>query len=76
VTPSVTRKRAFGDKVILASERKGLMRCEFCNQALPDSLPDNIALLSHVAARQDCNEQFGYLLENLRASWTPAMSGG
>ena len=52
------------------------MQCEFCASDLPDTDPENLALLQHIAQRQDCNEQFGYLLENLDASWTRNMSGG
>lgn len=52
------------------------MRCDFCDSKLPDVEPANLALLRHVGERKDCNEQFGYLLENLNTSWTKAMSGG
>lgn len=52
------------------------MNCEFCESQLPDVEPENVALLVHVQERSDCNEKFGYLLENLRSSWTPNMSGG
>lgn len=52
------------------------MDCEFCHSELPEVEPENLALLQHVQESQDCNEQFGYLIENLNASWTPAMSGG
>lgn len=52
------------------------MRCEFCDENLPNLEPENLALLQHVQERQDCNEQFGYLLENINGSWTKAMSGG
>ena len=52
------------------------MHCEFCDEALPDVEPENLALLEHVREREDCNEQFGYMLENLDSSWTKNMSGG
>jgi hypothetical protein len=52
------------------------MECEFCAAKLPETDPENLALLEHLTQRQDCNEQFGYLIENLNVSWTPAMSGG
>lgn len=52
------------------------MHCEFCASSLPDTDPENLALLRHIGERQDCNEQYGYLIENLNASWTPNMSGG
>ena len=52
------------------------MHCEFCDAALPDVEPENLALLMHVARTPACNEQFGYMIENLDASWTRAMSGG
>lgn len=52
------------------------MHCEFCTAPLPASEPENLALLRHVSERTDCREQFDFLLENLRSSWTPSMSGG
>ncbi|GEM_PF-5101471 len=52
------------------------MQCEFCDSELPDVEPENVALLEHVQESEPCHEQLGYLLENLHASWTPAMSGG
>jgi len=52
------------------------MQCEFCASTLPETDPENLALLQHLAKQQACNEQFGYLLENLNTSWTRAMSGG
>lgn len=52
------------------------MHCEFCEASLPDVEPENLALLQHVSESEACNEQFGYLLENLDRSWTKAMSGG
>jgi hypothetical protein len=52
------------------------MDCEFCNETLPQVEPENMALLLHVQESEPCNEQFEYLLENLRSSWTPNMSGG
>lgn len=52
------------------------MNCEFCTSALPETNPENLALLEHIVQSQRCNEQYGYLLENLDASWTRNMSGG
>jgi len=52
------------------------MQCEFCDAKLPEVEPDNLALLTHVAKRPECREQLGFLLENVNASWTRAMSGG
>lgn len=52
------------------------MQCEFCDARLPEVEPPNLALLAHVAKTPECRERFGFLLENLNASWTPAMSGG
>ncbi|MEA3201958.1 MAG: hypothetical protein QOE90_3386 [Thermoplasmata archaeon] len=52
------------------------MDCEFCHSELPDVEPENLALLEHVQASEACNEQFGYLIENLNTSWTASMSGG
>ena len=52
------------------------MRCEFCDEALTTSEPENLALLEHVRAKKDCNLQYGFLLSNLRTSWTRNMSGG
>lgn len=52
------------------------MRCDFCASTLPETDPENLALLDHVAQREDCHEQYGYLIENLNASWTRNMSGG
>ncbi|HUR70039.1 MAG TPA: hypothetical protein VM370_12400 [Candidatus Thermoplasmatota archaeon] len=52
------------------------MNCEFCASELPETHPANLALLDHMVLSQPCNEQYGYLLDNLRASWTRNMSGG
>ena len=52
------------------------MHCEFCDQTLSDAEPENLALLRHVGERRACGEQYRFLLENLRSSWTLAMSGG
>lgn len=52
------------------------MECEFCLGELPREEPENVALLQHVQASQTCQEQYGYLLDNLRSSWTASMSGG
>lgn len=52
------------------------MQCEFCDSSLPETDPANLALLQHIQQRQECNEQYGYLIENLNTSWTPNMSGG
>lgn len=50
--------------------------CEFCAGALEDSEPANLGLLRHLDAREGCREQFEHLLDNIRTSWTPSMSGG
>lgn len=52
------------------------MQCEFCESTLPAEEPANLALLLHVRDSEPCGQQFNYLLENLRASWTRNMSGG
>jgi hypothetical protein len=52
------------------------MHCEFCNKALPDADPENIALLNHVARSEPCAEGYDHLLQNLNTSWTLNMSGG
>lgn len=52
------------------------MHCEFCERPIAPGEAENVGLLRHVKESRACGEQFGYLLENLRASWTPAMSGG
>lgn len=52
------------------------MRCDFCSTKLPDAEPANVALLRHVALAPACDKQFHFMIENLNASWTPAMSGG
>lgn len=52
------------------------MHCEFCNSKLSVAEPENVALLQHVRERKDCNDQFGFMLDNLRSSWTRNMSGG
>lgn len=52
------------------------MLCEFCDEQLPTVEPENIALLAHVRAKAYCGEQFDFMIENLNASWTDAMSGG
>lgn len=52
------------------------MRCDFCAGPLGDSEPANLALLAHLRQNGACNEQYGYLLDNLRTSWTRHMSGG
>lgn len=52
------------------------MNCEFCDETLAREEPENVALLTHVKDNADCQEQYGYLLENLRSSWTVNMSGG
>jgi hypothetical protein len=76
VTPRVTRSRPEDDTLILPGAGIGRMRCEFCARALPENEPDNLALLRHVREAPACGQQFRFLLENLRTSWTPAMSGG
>lgn len=52
------------------------MRCEFCDASLPATLPENLALLEHVRKSDGCQQGFDFMLENLRGSWTKAMSGG
>lgn len=52
------------------------MRCEFCNSSLPAVEPENVALLRHVRESRACDQQFQFMLENLRSSWTRNMSGG
>jgi len=52
------------------------MDCEFCAAALPTNEPENIALLDHVRHNAPCEEQYSYMLDNLRDSWTVNMSGG
>lgn len=56
----------------------GLMihECEFCETTLTPEEPANVALFAHLKNSPDCNEQFGYLIENIQTSWTPSMSGG
>lgn len=51
------------------------MHCEFCESSLPVAEPANVALLAHVQESRACREQFGYMIENLNASWTRSMSG-
>lgn len=52
------------------------VECEFCDSPLALEEPENVALLAHLKTSPDCNEQFGYMIENVHASWTPSMSGG
>lgn len=53
------------------------MHCEFCETPLPSAdQPENLVLLGHVRDSAECGRQYGFLLENLRASWTANMSGG
>lgn len=52
------------------------MHCEFCDTTIKSDQPENVALLQHVAANDTCGQQYDYLLQNLRSSWTPNMSGG
>lgn len=59
-----------------AWERLPSMRCEFCERQIAPGEAENVVLLRHVNESAACGEQFRYLLENLRVSWTPAMSGG
>ena len=61
---------------MLGAKPHPVMHCEFCDASLPEVEPENLALLTHVAKAPACNEQFGYMIENLDASWTRAMSGG
>ena len=50
--------------------------CEFCESPLVAEVPENVALLDHIRGSPECNEQYAYMLDNLRASWTVSMSGG
>ena len=76
VTRRVTRQPPAGATLILGPLPPSVMHCEFCDSELPDAEPENLALLEHVVESQPCNEQLGYLIENLGVSWTPNMSGG
>lgn len=51
-------------------------RCEFCTTDIGERLPENLALLTHVERSASCRQQYELALENVRASWTFAMSGG
>ncbi|HVL48804.1 MAG TPA: hypothetical protein VM889_09630 [Candidatus Thermoplasmatota archaeon] len=50
--------------------------CEFCDERIQTSEPENLALFHHLEDRPACDEQYAYMLSNLRASWTVNMSGG
>lgn len=76
MTRRVTRQAPTHDKVILPARRLHPMDCEFCQERLPSVEPENVALLEHVRLSRACRDQFGFLLENLRTSWTRNMSGG
>ena len=52
------------------------MNCEFCAKPLSEAEHENLALLAHLRRNEACEKQFEFLIENLRASWTRAMSGG
>jgi hypothetical protein len=52
------------------------MECEFCATTLPETEPENLALLRHLQRSDACEQQFEYLIENLNTSWTRNMSGG
>ena len=52
------------------------IHCDFCETALPNEEPANLALIAHIQENQECNEQFNFMLDNLRSSWTRHMSGG
>lgn len=52
------------------------MRCEYCDEDLRLDEPENVVLLRHLGQSEPCTEQFDMHLENLRSSWTRAMSGG
>lgn len=75
MTFRVTRGRPPRDMLILAATPDLCMQCDFCAKALPESEPANLALLAHVKTSDGCQEQFDFLIENLNASWTRAMSG-
>ncbi|MHB8606634.1 MAG: hypothetical protein ACYDCK_15430 [Thermoplasmatota archaeon] len=53
-----------------------MTRCDFCDARLPTREPENLALLQHLDANPGCSQQYQFMLQNLRASWTGAMSGG
>lgn len=77
MTRRVTQARPQGDNVILPPGRQQAMHCEFCESPLPEGeQPENLALLGHVEESEECRQQYGFLLENLRSSWTANMSGG
>lgn len=76
MTAGVTKRCPLHAKLIHGEARVAPMHCEFCAAPLPDAEPENLALLAHVQQSRPCHEQFDYLLENLRSSWTVNMSGG
>ena len=49
--------------------------CDFCQHALTPDTAENVALLDHMARSPGCEEQFGYMVENLGASWPAWVSG-
>ena len=53
-----------------------MSRCEFCASPFDLEEAANLSLLGHVRESPACNQQYEFLLENLRASWTRNMSGG
>lgn len=76
MTRGITSGPSGGDSVIPCPGRVLPMRCEFCSSPLPVEEPENLALLGHVRQSGECGRQYGFLLENLRTSWTRSMSGG
>ncbi len=53
-----------------------MTQCDFCEASLTDAEPQNVALLQHLDRKDDCREQFEYMISNLNSSWTASMSGG
>ena len=50
--------------------------CEFCDEGLDAQMPENLALFAHLDGNRACSRDYSFMLENLHASWTLAMSGG
>lgn len=76
MTSRVTPGWSLARTLILGARPTPSMHCEFCASSLPETDPENLALLQHIARRPACNEQYGFLIENLNTSWTRNMSGG
>lgn len=53
-----------------------MIECSFCAEARVGNVPRNVELVEHLRARPECRENFTYLVENIRSSWTLSMSGG